>query len=77
MYRILNPFTRISIQRGAEHLHNLGPRALAEALCEIADKTDGMPAVLVVLAAFERGSPGLLAAVGADRFAPILQAVPR
>ena len=77
MYRILDPLTRIRLQRGAERLHNLGPRAVAEALCEIADKIGGMPAVLEVLAEFERGSPEILASVGGDRFPPLLQTVPR
>ena len=78
MYRILDPFTRIRLQRGAEHLHGLGPRAIAEALCEISDRIGGLPAVIQVLAEYEeRLTPELLAAVGGDRFAPLLQAVPR
>ena len=75
----LDPFTALRLQRGAEHLHALGPRATAELLAEVAQRTGGMPCVLELLAAFEeRLTPAMIRAAGADRFpARRLHAVPR
>ena len=64
----LDPLVRLRLQRGAEHLHLLGPRALAEALAEIDHCIGGMPAILLVLGKYERFSPSLLRVVGGDRF---------
>jgi hypothetical protein len=69
--RKLDPFTALRLQRGAEHLHRLGPRATAEFLAEIAAQIGGMPAVLGLLVEYERRlSPEALRLVGGDRFPP-------
>ena len=54
-------------QRQIEHLHQLGPRAVGELLCEVAEGGDLDHA----LAAYERLTPALLKAVGGDRFSPL------
>ena len=65
----LNPYTAIRLQRGAEHLHRLGPRAMAELLAELAGSIGGIPAIIGLLAEYERRlSPELLRRVGGDRF---------
>ena len=45
----LDPFTRRRLQRGVEHLHQLGPRATAEFLTEVADHIGGLPAIIGTL----------------------------
>jgi hypothetical protein len=55
----------------AQHLHDLGPRPVAECLLEIAGNDDG--ARITLLAALERYSkltPAMVAAAGADVFPP-------
>jgi hypothetical protein len=65
----LDPLDRRRLQRGVEHLHVLGPRATAEFLVEVADRIGGMPAVLALLAEYERRlSPETLRLTGGDRF---------
>jgi hypothetical protein len=49
-----DPFTRLRLQRGAEHLHRLGPRATAELLAEVGARIGGMPCVPGLLAEYER-----------------------
>ncbi len=62
---------RLRLQRGVEHLHRLGARATAEALAEVADRIGGWPALLAVLAEYERHlTPAMIRAVQADRFPP-------
>jgi hypothetical protein len=75
----LHPLVRLRLQRGAEHLHLLGPRALAEFLVEIDRRIGGGPCIFGLLAEYqERLSPELLRAVAADRFPKRpLRAVPR
>jgi hypothetical protein len=66
---ILDPFTALRLQRGAEHINRLPARATAEFLAEIAERIGGMPAILVTLAEYERRlNPGVLRAAGGDRF---------
>jgi hypothetical protein len=69
----------LRLQRGAKHLHRLGPRAIAELLLGIGDQIGGMPAILDTLAEYERRlSPVKLKAAGGDRFPPRpLMAVPK
>ena len=65
----VDPFTRLRLERGAQHLHHLGPRAVAEFLAEIADAIGGTPCILARLTEYERRiSPDMLRAVGGDRF---------
>ena len=74
----LHPIDRLHLQRGAEHLHALGPRATAELLAEVADKIGGLPAILSTLDEYQRFSPRLLRLTGGDRFPPRpLYLVPR
>ena len=60
----------LRLQRGATHLHNLGPRATAEFLASVADRIGGWPAILAALNDYERVSPGMVRAAGGDRFPP-------
>ena len=79
MRSALDQFTALRVQRGVEHLHRLGPRATAEFLGDVADQIGGMPAIVALLAEYERRlSPAMLRAAGGDRFPPRrLRAVPR
>jgi len=68
----------LRLQRGAEHVHRLGARAVAELLAQVANERRDLPAVLELLDDWRAGlSPELLHAIGGDRFPrrPIL-AVP-
>ena len=59
----------LRLQRGVEHLHQLGTRATAEALAEVADRIGGWPALLSVLTEYERRlTPATIRAAGGDRF---------
>ena len=49
----LHPLDRLRLQRGAEHLHTLGPRATAELLAEVGARIGGMPAIITVLRELE------------------------
>jgi hypothetical protein len=75
----LDYLTRLRLQRGAEHLHLLGPRALAEFLVELASQIGGLPATLTLLVEYEgRLTPAMLRLTGGDRFpARRLRVVPR
>ena len=60
---------RMRLQRGAEHLHDLGPRALAEFLAEIAATIDGRPAIMGMLAKYRRRlTPAMIRVAGGDCF---------
>jgi hypothetical protein len=68
----------LRLQRGAEHLHICGPRAIAEYLAEVADRIGGMPAILNTLCEYERLDPVMLRRVGGDRLPPrFLHVVPK
>jgi hypothetical protein len=75
----LHPLDRLRLQRGVEHLHACGPRAVAEFLADLDHCIGGMPATLGLLAEYQaRLSPAMLRAVGGDRFPRrALRAVPR
>jgi hypothetical protein len=75
----LDPFTSHRLQRGSEHIAQLGPRALAEFLVELASQIGGLPATLALLAEYERRlTPAMLRLTGGDRFPTRrLRAVPR
>jgi len=66
------PFThtdRARLDRGAEHLIQLGPRALTEFLLELDSIVGGMPATLRLMAQYQAQlSPKLLHAAGGHRF---------
>lgn len=61
----------LRLQRGAEHLCALGPRAVAELLAELARDPGDLAHTLALLDRWREGlSPELLRAAGGDRFAP-------
>ncbi|MGI4939287.1 MAG: hypothetical protein ACRYHQ_01740 [Janthinobacterium lividum] len=61
----------LRLQRGAEHVHRLGARALAELLAELARDRCDLVATLARLDAWRDGlTPEMLCAAGGDRFAP-------
>lgn len=60
---------RLRWQWKAERLHALGPRVLAEALMEVAQRTN-LELVQDVLDPFERLTRGQVCAAGGDRFPP-------
>jgi hypothetical protein len=75
----LDPLARLRLQRGAEHLHSLGPRATAELLAEVGHRIGGLSAIFTLLREYEvRLSPQMLRAIGGHRFPPRpLRVVPR
>lgn len=65
----IDPFAALRLQRGVEHLAQLGPRAIAEFLVELAGQIGGLPATLALLAEYERRlTPAMLRLTGGDRF---------
>jgi hypothetical protein len=75
---MLAPCDQLRLQRGATHLHHLGPRCVAKFLAEIAGDVGGMAAVLHQLGEDERITLEMGYLVGGDRFPPRpLLAVPR
>lgn len=61
----------LRLQRGAEHVHHLGARALAELLAELACDRCDLAGTLDRLDAWRaRLTPELVRAAGGDRFAP-------
>jgi hypothetical protein len=75
----LDPFVARRMQRGCEHLHELGARATAELLAETGVRIGGLPAILGLLGEYERRlTPRMLRLTGGDRFPTRrLRAVPR
>jgi hypothetical protein len=69
---------RLRLQRGVEYLHVLGPRATFEYLAEVSARIGGMPAMLGILADYERRlTPNMLRVTGGDRFPHQLSMLPR
>ncbi len=61
----------LRLQPGAEHLHSLGPRVIAELLAEIGRSHGIMPAILDRLDAYRhRLTPEMVRAAGGHRFPP-------
>ncbi len=59
----------LRLRRGAEHLHGLGPRAVAELLAQVVRERRDLAATLELLDDWRAGlSPELLRAAGGDRF---------
>jgi hypothetical protein len=73
----LDPLVRFRIERGSEHLHRLGARAVAEFLAEGIGEGDDTSSLLNRLQRYQQLDPALLRAVGGDRFPRRLRAVPR
>ncbi len=60
---------RARLDRGAEHLHRLGPCATSEFLVELAATIGGQPAILRLLAEYQnRLNPALLHSAGGHCF---------
>ena len=74
----LDPFTALRLRRGAEHLHCLGPRAVAGLLAEVGRDHECLADIIRRTDQWRaRLSPEMLRAVGCDRFPPpALQPVP-
>jgi hypothetical protein len=67
----IDPLDRLRLQRGAQHLHRLGARAVAGYIEDLAARIGGMPAALKLLCEYEqRLTPELIRATGGDRFPP-------
>lgn len=66
----IHPLALARIHRHAAHLHGLGPRAVAEALAELATDPLVAEAVLGLLARYSRLSREQIAWAGADRPLP-------
>lgn len=62
---------QIRLQRIAEHVHGLGPRAIAEALADALEYGD-----MGRLESYRRLAPDLLVLVGGDAFPPRAMLVP-
>jgi hypothetical protein len=79
MTTYLDELTRMRLERGARHLHQLGERATLELLLEIADATGGLSCIADRLGQYEqRLTPAMLRLTGGDRFPSRLpRAVPR
>jgi hypothetical protein len=74
----MDHLTAVRLQRGTEHLHRLGARAIAELLAEVGDRIDGTPCIISLLTDYERRvTPEMLHVTGGDQFPPRLRAVPR
>ena len=66
----LHPLVLARINRAAVHLQALGPRAVAEALTELAKGQHGPAEVLDMLGRYGRISRAQIAAAGGDRPMP-------
>jgi hypothetical protein len=65
----LDTLDRLRLQRGAEHLHELGARATAELLADVGHRIGGLPCIIGLLGEYERRlSPRMIRLAGGDRF---------
>ena len=64
-------------ERTIEHLHRLGPRAVAELLTEIATATGEPGLIADHVEAYARLDPDFIRAIGGDRFPPSVFGVAR
>lgn len=62
-----HPIDQARLHHGAEHLHRLGPRAMAEFLAELGSRIGGTPACLSLLNEYGRLNPGQVRPAGGDR----------
>lgn len=73
----MTPGENLRLQRGAAHLHTLGPRAVAELLMEVARTTRDVACILTPLEEYGRRlTPRLIQAVGGTNFPRRLRVVP-
>lgn len=75
----LDAVPRLRLERGAAHLHALGPRAIAELLAEVGHRVGGMPCILELLTEYQEHLTlaKLRAAGGLEFPARPLRVVPR
>ena len=65
----MRPADTLRLRRGAEHVHTLGPRAVAELLAQVAREGRDLPGTLDLLDNWRAGlSPELVRAAGGDHF---------
>jgi hypothetical protein len=68
---LASPLTVLYLQRGCEHLHLLGPRAVAGFLIDLTGRIGGWDATLSLLGEYrQRLTPEMLRLTGGDRFPP-------
>ena len=73
----MTPGENLRLQRGAVYLHDLGIRAVAELLTEVARTTGDVACILTLLEEYGRRlSPKLLQAVGGTELPRKLRIVP-
>ena len=65
---MMAPLDTLRLQRGVQHLHALGPRAVAELLGEVAESAGCAVCILDHLARYERLTPAMVRTAGGDRF---------
>ncbi|MGI4942142.1 MAG: hypothetical protein ACRYHQ_16535 [Janthinobacterium lividum] len=72
------PTDTLRLQRGAQHVHDLGPRAVAELVTHVAREGLDLPGALDLMDRWRDGlSMEMLAAARGDRFPPrVLLQVP-
>lgn len=75
----ISALDRLRLERGVNHLHNLGARAIYELLAEVVSKIGGLPCVLATLDEYrQRLTPAMIRCAGGDRLARRpLHVVPR
>ncbi len=65
----MRPADTLRLQRGAEHVHQLGARAVAELLAQVAREGRDLPRTLDLLDDWRAGlTPDMLRAAAGDRF---------
>jgi hypothetical protein len=63
--------TRLRLQRGAQHLHSLGPSAVAGFIEDLSARIGGLPAAVGLLAEYEtKPAPASTRAAQRDRASP-------
>ena len=68
---IASPTDSLRLQRGAQHVHDLGPRAVAEMVAHVAREGLDLPGALDLMDRWRAGlSVEMLAATHGNRFPP-------
>ena len=61
---------RLRLDRAGRHLHTLGPRAVVEALADLAERAGDPELVLSAVVAYERLTPAMMAVADGYRMTP-------
>ena len=72
----MTPQQKVQIEEGVQHLHGLGPCAVAEFLTALAEPVGDIPLLIGMLQEYRCITPAMLRVVGGDRFPPRLSPVP-